>query len=186
MMGRHILVLGGARSGKTGFAETLAMRYGTSPVYLATAEALDAEMAERVATHRRQREGRFVTIEEPLALAETLRATASHHDVILVDCLTLWLSNLLGAGRDVAEAVEELALALRGMESAMVILVSNEVGLGIVPNNALARSFRDLAGSTHQRLAEICTDVYFIVAGLPMTLKGQAPLAGPPGGLHEA
>ncbi|KKB12077.1 adenosylcobinamide kinase [Devosia geojensis] len=174
-MARHVLVLGGARSGKTSFAERLAAKYGSRPAYLATAEALDSEMADRVETHRRQREGRFETIEQPLALAETLQAAANHHDVILVDCLTLWISNMLGAGTNVAEAVEELAATLRQMESSMVILVSNEVGLGIVPENAMARNFRDLAGATHQRLAEICDDVYFIAAGLPLVLKGRAP-----------
>jgi adenosylcobinamide kinase/adenosylcobinamide-phosphate guanylyltransferase len=175
MSGRHVLVLGGARSGKTAFAERLAMGAGVRPVYLATAEALDSEMRERVESHRRQREGRFATVEEPLALARAIDDAAAKHDVILVDCLTLWITNLLGAGRDVAEAVEQLATALTRIESARVILVSNEVGLGIVPDNALARTFRDLAGSTHQRLAEICDDVYFVVAGLPMTFKGTAP-----------
>ncbi|GLQ52960.1 bifunctional adenosylcobinamide kinase/adenosylcobinamide-phosphate guanylyltransferase [Devosia nitrariae] len=174
-MARHVLVLGGARSGKTSFAERLAIKYGSLPAYLATAEALDTEMVERVETHRRQREGRFETIEQPLALTETLQAAASHHDVILVDCLTLWISNMLEAGENVAEAVEELATTLRQMESSMVILVSNEVGLGIVPENAMARNFRDIAGAAHQRLAEICSDVYFIAAGLPLTLKGQTP-----------
>jgi adenosylcobinamide kinase/adenosylcobinamide-phosphate guanylyltransferase len=175
MSGRHVLVLGGARSGKTAFAERLAMGAGVRPVYLATAEALDSEMRERVESHRRQREGRFATVEEPLALARAIDDAAAKHDVILVDCLTLWITNLLGAGRDVAEAVEQLATTLTRIESARVILVSNEVGLGIVPDNALARTFRDLAGSTHQRLAEICDDVYFVVAGLPMTFKGTAP-----------
>ena len=173
-MARHVLVLGGARSGKTSFAERLAVKYGSRPAYLATAEALDTEMADRVETHRRQREGRFETIEQPLALAETLQAAASHHDVILVDCLTLWITNMLVAGTNVAEAVEELAATLRQMESSMVILVSNEVGLGIVPENAMARNFRDLAGAAHQRLAEICDNVYFVAAGLPLMLKGQA------------
>ncbi len=97
------------------------------------------------------------------------------HDVVLVDCLTLWITNLLGAERDVAEAVEDLADALEAMELTRVILVSNEVGLGIVPDNPLARTFRDLAGWAHQRLAEICPDVYFVAAGLPMALKGKLP-----------
>lgn len=175
MSARHILVLGGARSGKTAFAERLAMGAGLRPAYLATAEALDGEMAERVATHQRTREGRFATIEEPLALSRVLNEASPQHDVILVDCLTLWITNLLMAGQNVAGAVDELVATLTAMEDTRVILVSNEVGLGIVPDNALARSFRDLAGSTHQRLAEICTDVYFVVAGLPMTLKGMAP-----------
>ncbi|RUT28774.1 bifunctional adenosylcobinamide kinase/adenosylcobinamide-phosphate guanylyltransferase [Arsenicitalea aurantiaca] len=172
----HILVLGGARSGKTGFAEALALR-ARRPAYLATAEALDAEMRERVDTHRRARAGRFATIEEPLALSDALIAAAREHDVILVDCLTLWITNLLVAEENVAAAVEELGNTLRQIDGARVILVSNEVGLGIVPDNPMARSFRDLAGSAHQRLAEICTDVYFVVAGLPIAMKGTLPSA---------
>jgi adenosylcobinamide kinase/adenosylcobinamide-phosphate guanylyltransferase len=181
----HVLVLGGARSGKTGFAERLAMRAGSEPAYLATAEALDGEMRDRVRTHQEQRQGRFATIEEPLDLTQALLRAANYHDVILVDCLTLWITNMLGANRNVAEAVEELALTLTEIDNARVILVSNEVGLGIVPDNPLARSFRDLAGSAHQRLAEICDDVYFIVAGLPMVLKGEQPAAAEQR-MHEA
>lgn len=169
----HVLVLGGARSGKTGFAERLAMRAGERPLYLATAQALDAEMRDRVRLHQQQRHKRFSTIEEPIALSATLKSAAAEHDVILVDCLTLWITNLLGANLNVAEAVDELAATLPRIEHAQVILVSNEVGLGIVPDNPLARMFRDLAGAAHQRLADICTDVHFVVAGLPMTLKGQ-------------
>ena len=175
MTGKHVLVLGGARSGKTAFAEKLAMQSGARPAYLATAEALDAEMRDRVRSHQRQREGRFATIEEPILLGATLKMAAAKHDVVLVDCLTLWITNLLGAGEDVAGAVDELTRTLTAIDNSRVILVSNEVGLGIVPDNPLARSFRDLAGSTHQRLAEICGDVYFVVAGLPITLKGAAP-----------
>jgi adenosylcobinamide kinase/adenosylcobinamide-phosphate guanylyltransferase len=175
MKQRHALVLGGARSGKTAFAERLAMRSGDRPVYLATATALDNEMRERVATHQRLRSGRFTTIEEPLDLPGALLRAAQAHDVILVDCLTLWITNLLGTGRDVAGATEELAATLPEVAGARVILVSNEVGLGIVPDNALARTFRDLAGSAHQRLAEICADVYFVAAGLPLVMKGEAP-----------
>ena len=171
-MSGHVLVLGGARSGKTGFAERFAMRAGETPLYLATAQALDAEMVERVRSHQQQRHKRFSTLEEPIALTTALRAAARKHDVILVDCLTLWITNLLVAGADVANAVDELAAALPGIDTARVILVSNEVGLGIVPDNAMARMFRDLAGSAHQRLAEICEEVHFVVAGLPMTLKG--------------
>lgn len=182
----HVLVLGGARSGKTGFAEGLAMRNGSKPVYLATAAALDAEMRERVRTHQAQRAGRFTTVEEPIELAEAILTAAKSHDVILVDCLTLWITNLLGAEKDVADAVEDLAAALSELKAARVILVSNEVGLGIVPDNPLARSFRDLAGSAHQRLAEICDDVYFVVAGLPMTLKGTPPGEPDSNGVHEA
>ena len=174
-MTRHALVLGGARSGKTAFAESLAMRSGSKPVYLATAEALDAEMRERVASHQRGRGERFATIEEPLALSDALLVAAREHDVILVDCLTLWITNLLIANQDVAMAVSELGATLVQLKTARVVMVSNEVGLGIVPDNAMARTFRDLAGSAHQRLAEVCDDVYFVVAGLPLTLKGETP-----------
>lgn len=168
----HVLVLGGARSGKTGFAERLALRSGTRPAYLATAEALDGEMAERVASHQRSRQGRFATIEEPIELSGAIITASKNHDVILIDCLTLWITNLLMAGEDVAGLVDELVATLGDVTQARVVLVSNEVGLGIVPDNALARNFRDLAGATHQRLAEICTDVYFVAAGLALTMKG--------------
>ncbi len=182
----HVLVLGGARSGKTGFAERLALRAGERPAYLATAEALDAEMAERVETHQRQRGRRFATIEEPLALGAAIVKAAPQHDVILVDCLTLWISNLIGTNQDVVEAVDGLIDTLASTPQTRVILVSNEVGLGIVPDNALARTFRDLAGAAHQRVAEICDDAYFVVAGLPMVLKGRPPEIDPMPGLHEA
>ncbi len=171
-MSGHVLVLGGARSGKTSFAERMAMRLGERPLYLATAQALDAEMRDRVKLHQDQRHKRFATLEEPLELATALKGAARTHDVILVDCVTLWITNLLGASRNVAEAVDELIGTLPGIDTARVILVSNEVGLGIVPDNALARMFRDLSGAAHQRLGEICAEVHFVVAGLPMTLKG--------------
>lgn len=176
MSAQHILILGGARSGKTSFAERMAIRLGQSPAYLATAEALDGEMRERVAIHQRLRATRFTTIEEPIALSDALVAASKQHDIILVDCLTLWITNLLGAGENVAAHVEQLVATLAQIKSCRIILVSNEVGLGIVPDNPLARSFRDLAGSAHQRLAEICADVYFVAAGLPLTLKGTPPL----------
>ncbi|WEK03114.1 MAG: bifunctional adenosylcobinamide kinase/adenosylcobinamide-phosphate guanylyltransferase [Candidatus Devosia phytovorans] len=174
-MTRHVLVLGGARSGKTAFSEQLAIRSGSKPAYLATAEALDAEMRDRVASHKAGRSANFATIEEPLDLPDALIKASNEHDVILVDCLTLWITNLLMANEDVSKAVSELSATLVQLKKAKVILVSNEVGLGIVPDNAMARTFRDLAGSAHQRLAAICDDVYFVVAGLPMVLKGEAP-----------
>jgi len=179
-MTRHVLVLGGARSGKTTFAERLTMRSGHRPAYLATAQALDAEMRDRVESHRRSRASHFATIEEPIALSKALITAAAHHDVIMVDCLTLWITNLLVAGEDVAHAVDELLATLMELQDVKIVLVSNEVGLGIVPDNAMARTFRDLAGAAHQRLAELCDDVYFIVAGLPLTLKGEAPVVQMP------
>ena len=175
----HALVLGGARSGKTGFAEQLVLQRAQRPAYLATAQTLDNEMRDRVRAHKASRSVSFSTIEEPLALADALRRAAARHDVILVDCLTLWITNLLGAGVNVAAAVEQLVEALNAIDSCEIVLVSNEVGLGIVPDNALARTFRDLAGAAHQCLAVVCDDVYFVVAGLPMTLKGRPPYASP-------
>lgn len=175
-MSEHVLVLGGARSGKTALGERLATRDSRNPAYLATAEALDDEMIERVSAHRRAREDRFATIEEPLELSQALFAAAQTHDVILVDCLTLWITNLLSMERDVADEVEILAETLDAIETTQVIVISNEVGLGIVPDNALARTFRDLTGAAHQRLGEICPHVYFVAAGLPMVLKGSGPV----------
>lgn len=174
-MNGHVLILGGARSGKTTFAERLAVRYGHAPLYLATAVALDDEMRDRVQSHRSQRHAKFSTLEEPVNLPGALRSAAGRHDVILVDCLTLWMTNLLGLGEDVSAAIGELGKALTEIESAQIILVSNEVGLGIVPDNALARTFRDLAGAAHQRMADICPNVYFVAAGLPLVLKGVRP-----------
>jgi adenosylcobinamide kinase/adenosylcobinamide-phosphate guanylyltransferase len=171
----HVLVLGGARSGKTALAERIAMRAGQYPAYLATAEALDDEMRERVRTHQQQRARSFATIEEPLELSRAIAEAAEHHDAILVDCLTLWITNMIMADTNVAVAVDELIETLNATTTGRVILVTNEVGLGIVPDNAMARMFRDLAGAAHQRIAEVCDDVYFVVAGLPMVLKGEAP-----------
>lgn len=175
-MTRHCLVLGGARSGKTSFAERLALHSGAKPAYLATASVLDSEMRDRVSSHQASRGARFSTVEEPINLTRTLTKTGTTHDVILVDCLTLWITNLLMANEDVARAVGELSTTLMEFRQAKVILVSNEVGLGIVPDNAMARTFRDLAGSAHQRLAEVCDDVYFVAAGLPLTMKGEQPM----------
>ncbi len=174
-MTRHCLVLGGARSGKTAFAERLALHAGARPVYLATATTLDEEMRERVRSHQASRGQRFTTMEEPTELSRAILRAGAQHDVILVDCLTLWITNLLVANEDVSTAVSELCATLIEFRQAKVVLVSNEVGLGIVPDNAMARTFRDLAGSAHQRLAEICEDVYFVAAGLPLTMKGDAP-----------
>lgn len=176
----HVLVLGGARSGKTGFAEQLTLQRGRRPAYLATAQTLDDEMRERIRAHKASRSVHFATIEEPIDLAGALVRAAGEHDAILVDCLTLWITNLLGIGINVAAAVEDLVEVLQSIEHCQIILVSNEVGLGIVPDNALARTFRDLAGAAHQRLAGVCDDVYFVVAGLPMTFKGRPPHDAPP------
>ncbi len=164
------LVLGGARSGKSGFAEGITVAHPRGCVYLATAEIGDAEMAERVRKHRARREAHWRTIEAPLEIAEAIVAETEQGAAVLVDCLTLWLSNLMAAGRDSGVETEALVRAL-GQAGGPVVFVSNEVGLGIVPDNALARAFRDHAGRMNQRLAEIANAVFFVAAGLPLRLK---------------
>jgi adenosylcobinamide kinase/adenosylcobinamide-phosphate guanylyltransferase len=164
------LVLGGVRSGKSRHAEALIEGQPGACIYLATAEARDAEMAERIRRHQARRGPRWETVEEPLALVETLGRVAGPGRAVLVDCLTLWLSNLLEAGRDPAAEGERLTAALPEL-TGPVVLVSNEVGLGVIPENALARSFIDHAGRLHQAVAEAAQSVRFMAAGLPVHLK---------------
>ena len=164
------LVLGGARSGKSRYAESLVDRHPGRRTYLATAEVLDDEMGARVKAHRDRRDSDWKTVEEPLELAQALKAETEQGAAVLVDCLTLWLGNLLGAARDAEQEIEGLIAAV-GQFGGPVVFVSNEVGQGIVPDNALARRFRDLAGILHQRLAEKADRVVFVTAGLPMNLK---------------
>lgn len=173
---RHALVLGGARSGKTAFGERLALHSGKRPLYLAMTQALDGDMRERVESHRTGGTGRFAIREEPLQLSRTIIEAGAEHDAMLVDCLSLWITNLLMANEDVATAVSELCATLVEFKASKVILISHEVGLGIEPESPVTRTFRDLAGSAHQRLAEVCDDVYFVAAGLPLTMKGAAPM----------
>lgn len=173
---RVTLVLGGARSGKSAFAERLAMTAGRA-IYLATGHAGDAEMAARIAAHQARRGTGWSTLEEPLDLVEALAAARAPDRAVLVDCLTLWLANLMHAGRDAAAETERLGAALaRG--ACPVVLVANEVGLGIVPDNALARRFRDAAGHLHQRIAAAADRVVFLAAGLALTLK-DTPITEP-------
>jgi adenosylcobinamide kinase / adenosylcobinamide-phosphate guanylyltransferase len=164
-----ILITGGARSGKSVRAEARALSFAGRPVYLATAEALDTEMCERIARHRARRGAEWLGREEPLELARALVETDGG-GARLVDCLTLWLSNLIHAERDFAEETSLLTETLKRQRSP-VVLVTNEVGLGIVPDNALARRFRDAAGVMNQMIAAVADEVEFIVAGLPMRLK---------------
>jgi adenosylcobinamide kinase/adenosylcobinamide-phosphate guanylyltransferase len=167
---RAILVLGGARSGKSAYSEALGRACHSQPIYIATGTAGDGEMANRIARHKAQRGDRWRTIEAPLDLIGALRANAAADGFILVDCVTLWISNLMFADRDVGGEVEALCAGLKEL-AGTVILVSNEVGLGIVPDNALARRFRDEAGLANQRLAQACKEVVLVTAGIPMTLK---------------
>jgi adenosylcobinamide kinase/adenosylcobinamide-phosphate guanylyltransferase len=164
-----ILITGGARSGKSKRAETRTRAFPGRPVYVATAEALDAEMEARIAQHRARRGTDWIEREVPLDLVPALVATDGG-GARLVDCLTLWLSNLMHAERDWEREVSELAAALTRLESP-VVFVTNEVGLGIVPDNALARRFRDAAGIMNQIIADVADEVEFVVAGLPMKLK---------------
>jgi len=165
------LVLGGARSGKSAYAEKLLAEIPGPRTYLATAAAGDAEMAERIRRHRERRGAGWRTLEAPVEIATPIHETPGP---VLVDCLTLWVSNLMAAGADSDAAVERLLVALR-REGGPVVLVSNEVGLGIVPDNALAREFRDRAGRVNQRVAAAADRVVFIAAGLPLALKGELP-----------
>ncbi|HEX2083619.1 MAG TPA: bifunctional adenosylcobinamide kinase/adenosylcobinamide-phosphate guanylyltransferase [Xanthomonadaceae bacterium] len=170
------LILGGARSGKSALAERLARESGLDVVYIATAQAGDDEMAARIARHRSDRPPHWRTVEAPLALADALRAYASADVFVVVDCLTLWLSNLLCAD-DAALCHRERDALLDAWPqlSGRVLLVSNETGLGVVPAGALTRRFVDETGRLHQQLAGSCEQVLFVVAGLPMALKGDAP-----------
>jgi adenosylcobinamide kinase/adenosylcobinamide-phosphate guanylyltransferase len=167
-----ILVTGAARSGKSQYAERRASEIGERRLYLATAEAKDEEMAERIAEHRKRRGRDWTTIEQPLELAEAIAAQRGRIDCVVVDCLTLWISNLLMArdAKHAMEKVEELIQALPTLDFS-IVFVTNEVGWGIVPDNPLARKFRDLTGWTNQRIAQVADEVVLMVAGVPLTVK---------------
>jgi len=175
---RLTLVLGGARSGKSAYAERTIEHAGRGGLYLATAGVDDDEMAARVAAHRARRGPQWITVEEPLEVPARLVEESRRGRPILVDCLTLWLSNLMHAGRDPATETERLMAALAAAKT-QVVLVANEVGLGIVPENALARAFRDYAGRLNQRVAVAAERVAFLAAGLPMLLKDIVPVETP-------
>ena len=183
-VGRTILVGGGARSGKSRFALGYARKLGKRRTFVATAEALDAEMEARIARHREERGGAFTTVEAPRDLPGALESIAA--DVVVVDCLTLWLSNLLGA--DPAESairlrIEALAAVLARRRFAAV-LVTNEVGLGLVPETPLGRAFRDLAGWTHQRLVRDADEIYLAALGVVLRLH-PGPVERAPDHEHE-
>lgn len=181
------LILGGARSGKSLLAEQRARESGLKVIYLATAQALDDEMARRVAEHRARRPADWTCIEEPMQLPERLSELAAPDTLILVDCLTLWLSNLLHAGQAVAQAeagevvdsplvrtqIQALADLLPTLPG-RIVLVSNEVGWGIVPMHPVSRLFADEQGRLNQRIAAACDQVTLVAAGLPLTLKSPA------------
>lgn len=168
-MSKTILITGGARSGKSGIAETMALSLGRPAVYIATAEARDAGMAARIAEHRARRGAEWATHAEPRDLVGALVATDGSGPR-LVDCLTLWLTNIMLAGEDWRAAGQALVAALPGQRDPVVI-VTNEVGSGIVPDNALAREFRDAAGLLNQWVAAAADEVHLAVAGLPLKVK---------------
>ncbi|KWT65177.1 bifunctional adenosylcobinamide kinase/adenosylcobinamide-phosphate guanylyltransferase [Hyphomicrobium sulfonivorans] len=166
---RFTLVLGGARSGKSRYAEELIKRLPAPWTYIATAEALDEEMRQRIAHHRDRRDEQWQTLDAPLTLAETIPTLAGP---TLIDCLTLWLSNMMFAERDIDAETERLIAAIaRGNHRAPIVAVSNEVGMGLVPETALGRAFRDAQGRLNQRMAAAADRVVFVAAGLPLMLK---------------
>lgn len=169
------LILGGARSGKSRLAENLASDSGLDVIYIATSQPLDGEMNQRVAVHRERRPAEWGLVEEPVELARVLRENAGEGRCLLVDCLTLWLTNLLMLD-DPQRLVQEREALLDGLAElpSEIIFVSNETGLGVVPLGELTRRYVDEAGWLHQALAERCHRVVFTVAGLPMILKGPA------------
>lgn len=166
----HVLVLGGRRSGKSRFAEGLVLGSGLRPVYIATATAGDAEMAARIAAHRSRRGEGWRTLETPVLLADALAGAATAGSAVLVDCLTLWLANLMEAGLDIGGETEGLISALEAA-AGPVVIVSNDVGGGIVPDNALARRYSDAHGILNQKIAAAVGRVVLMSAGLPLQLK---------------
>ena len=179
---RIVLIGGGVRSGKSSFALTLARTLGARRWFIATAQAFDDEMRARIARHRDERGREFATIEEPHALVATL-ASIDNADVVVVDCLTLWLSNLLLRGDDdarVVTAIDELTAVLPRLPYP-IVLVTNEVGMGVVPDSLLGRRFRDLTGFMHQRLAAVATDVYLGMLGTLLRIHPAPIVAHFPG-----
>lgn len=173
-MSKIIFITGGARSGKSRLAEEIALEHGAPLGYIATGQSGDGEMADRIARHRSRRGPDWQTLEEPLKLAEVVRGHDGYFQTMLVDCVTLWLTNLLLAYDDAPRAladVKELIGAFPQLTTPL-IFVSNEVGMGIVPENRLARTFRDLAGEANELLAAAADEVYVTISGLPLKLKG--------------
>ena len=173
---KMIVITGGCRSGKSRFALDYANRHFSKRLYLATAEILDEEMARRVEKHQKVRGPEWRTVEEPVEIVDRISEWEDETEVILLDCVTLWLSNLLLRWNDetrIIEEVERLRTAIRE-SPATFLLVTNEVGMGIVPNDPLGRRFRDLSGMVNQKIAEAADTVIFMVSGIPIFLKGEA------------
>ncbi|WP_082826072.1 bifunctional adenosylcobinamide kinase/adenosylcobinamide-phosphate guanylyltransferase [Croceicoccus estronivorus] len=169
-MSQTLFVIGGARSGKSRYAQQRAEATNLPPTFIATAQAFDQEMEDRIARHRADRGQQWTTVEAPLDLPAAIASHSNADCVILADCLTLWVTNLLLGGRDIGIAVNDLTSAIR-IAAGPLIVVSNEVGWGIVPDNALAREFRDAAGIVNQRVAEASDEVQLLAAGLALRMK---------------
>ena len=169
--GKIVLVLGGARSGKSVFAEEMIAKSGLSKIYVATGQAFDREMSDRIDIHKERRGKEWSTVEDPFDLAGVLEKNAALDKAVLVDCLTLWVTNLMMEEKDVLQEGAALVSTLPSL-SGLIVLVSSEVGMGLVPDNYMARAFRDHAGRLHQQIAAIADEVYFVAAGLPLKMKG--------------
>jgi adenosylcobinamide kinase / adenosylcobinamide-phosphate guanylyltransferase len=173
MADKITFITGGARSGKSAFAEKVAASIDGKRAYLATAQALDAEMVSRIEHHRKRRGNAWDTFEEPLAVGELLNKLSGRYNVILLDCLTLWLSNVMAHTDGDDEVFRQAGLLVEAVKNVKgtCIIVSNEVGLGIVPDNPLARRFRDLAGFVNQQMAQASDEAYLLTSGIPMKIK---------------
>jgi len=170
-MQKAVFILGGSRSGKSDFALKEASALPGEKAFIATAEALDKEMRLRIEKHRKERGRQWVTHEESLQISGLIKDIGNKYTVILVDCLTLWLSNIMHAGYDVRSETRELASTIGEDRSASLYIISNEVGLGLVPESPLGRQYRDNLGILNQEIAKAATDVYFMAAGIPLRIK---------------
>ncbi|OPX94551.1 MAG: Bifunctional adenosylcobalamin biosynthesis protein CobP [Syntrophorhabdus sp. PtaB.Bin006] len=172
-MRKIILIVGGARSGKSTFALKEGSAVKGAKAFVATAEILDEEMRARIENHKRQRGKEWNTHEEPLHLGALVEKIGDKYDVILIDCLTLWMSNIMHADLDVEGEIKRLLSAITSQTSTDIYLVSNEVGMGLVPDSPLGRAYRDNLGHLNQEIARVATDVYFMVAGMVLKIKGE-------------
>ena len=170
-MHKIVFILGGARSGKSTFALEEASRIKGRKAFIATAQAFDDEMRRRIEKHREERGKEWATLEEPLHVPELIRKITGSYDVIVIDCLTLWLSNIMHAEHGINEQIEDLIGALLQEHPSHVFIVSNEVGMGLVPETPLGREYRDNLGAVNRKVADIATDVYFLAAGIPLKIK---------------
>jgi len=170
-MQKSVFILGGSRSGKSDYALKEASALPGKKAFIATAQALDEEMRVRIEKHRNERDKQWVTHEEPLGVSRLIKDIGDQYDVMLVDCLTLWLSNIMHAGYDVRSEIRDLASTIARDRAASLYIISNEVGLGLVPESPLGREYRDNLGILNQEIAKASTDVFFMAAGIPLRIK---------------